>query len=352
MATSAEQFLTTYLTNASPTGHEASGQRIWLDYLSSVYDTHLTDTYGTAVAILNPDAPYKVVIEAHADEISWVVNYIDDQGYLYVARNGGVDHQIAPSMRVHVRTEKGNLPGIFGWPAIHVRDFHKEEAPSMKNLFVDIGVKTKKEALEAGVKVGQVVTYCEPPLRMRDYWVGRGLDNRMGGFIIAEAFRRIAQERPEFGVYAVNAVQEEIGLHGAEMISRRLAPDLALIVDVCHDTASPPYNKKEQGDQSCGNGPVITFGASVHRNLANAVEQVATDQKIPYQRSAAGRYTGTDTDAFAYSATGVASALLSLPLKYMHTTVETAHIDDIENCIKLLTAFVQQLPNGTTYSYL
>ena len=347
-------FLEAYLRNASPTGHEANGQRLWLDYLKGDYESHFSDTYGSVAAIVHPKADYKVVIEAHADEISWMVNYISEEGLIYVIKNGGTDHQIAPAKRVHIHTDEGRVKGVFGWPAIHIRDPKKETAVSLKDLFIDIGASSKKEVEKLGVKVGQVISYEESPFVMQQYWGGRGLDNRMGGFIIAEAFKRIAQQKEKiaYGLYAVNSVQEEIGLYGAQMISRRIKPDIALIVDVCHDTSTPMYAKKEQGAQFCGKGAVITYGASVHRKLAEDLEKTAQAHKIPYQRMAAGRYTGTDTDAFAYSDIGVASALISLPLKYMHTTVELAHEADIEQSIRLITAFALSLEKGKKYRYL
>ncbi|MCY4418566.1 MAG: M42 family metallopeptidase [Cytophagales bacterium] len=348
MKKSARQFLFNYLDNASPTGFESSGQKIWLDYLKPYYHESLIDPYGTAVAILNPQAPYKVVIEAHADEIGWFVNYITAEGYLYVIRNGGSDHQIAPSKRVNIHTEKGIVKGIFGWPAIHVRDHRsaKEESPSLKNLCIDVGASSKKEVEKMGIHVGSVLTFEDSLFELNQkYWVGRGLDNRMGGFIIAETLRQLVEEKNNisYGLYVVNSVQEEIGLRGAEMISRRIKPDIALVTDVCHDTHSPMYDKKMQGDQKCGRGPVLTHGPTIHPKILDQLLQTCEKHKIPFQRAVSSRYTGTDTDAFAYSAEGVPSALISLPLKYMHTTVEMADKKDIENHIQLLRKFLNEL---------
>jgi putative aminopeptidase FrvX len=319
-----KKFLFDYLNNSSPTGFESSGQQIWLDYIKPYINDKMVDVYGTAVGIINPKAPYKVVIEAHADEISWFVNYITDEGYIYVRRNGGSDHQIAPSMRVNIYTDKGIVKGVFGWPAIHVRDASKEEAPSLKNIFIDIGAESKKEVEAMGVHVGCVITFVDELIELnKNYLTGRALDNRMGGFMIAEVARRLSENKKKlpFGLYIVNAVQEEIGLRGAEMISRRIKPDLAICTDVTHDTGSPMYNKKESGNMKCGLGPVLCYGPAVQNNVLKMIIQVAEKKKIPFQRQAVSRSTGTDTDSFAYSAEGVASALISLPLKYMHTTV-------------------------------
>ncbi|UXE65194.1 MAG: M42 family metallopeptidase [Chryseotalea sp. WA131a] len=350
-----KKFLFDYLNNASPTGFESSGQQIWLDYLKPYIDDYMIDVYGTAVGIVNPKAKYKVVIEAHADEISWFVNYITDDGYIYVRRNGGSDHQIAPSMRVNIHTEKGLVKGVFGWPAIHVRDAGKEEAPSLKNIFIDIGAESKKEVEAMGVHVGCVAVFEDELIELnKNYLVGRALDNRMGGYMIAEVTRRLHETKKNlpFGLYIVNSVQEEIGLRGAEMISRRIKPDLAICTDVTHDTQSPMYNKKESGNLKCGLGPVVCYGPAVQNNVLKMVIETAQKKKIPFQRQAVSRSTGTDTDSFAYSAEGVASALISLPLKYMHTTVETVHKEDVENVINLIYEVLMQVKPGHDFRYI
>jgi len=350
-----KSFLEEYLNNASPTGFESSGQQIWLDYLKGYTDTYFTDTYGTAVAVINPEADYKVVIEAHADEISWFVNYITSEGYIYVRRNGGSDHQIAPSMRVNIHTSNGPVKGVFGWPAIHVRVAGKEQAPSLKNIFVDCGCNSKEEVLKLGIHVGSVITFEDQFMTLNKKWfTARALDNRIGGFMIAQVARRLKEKKKKlpFGLYIVNAVQEEIGLRGAQMIAQRIKPDLAVVTDVTHDTTSPMYDKKKSGDQKCGKGPVLTYGPAVHNNVLNMLIETAEKKKIPFQRAAATRSTGTDTDAFAYSNEGVPAVLISLPLKYMHTTVETVHEDDVENVIKLMFEFLLQLDAGHDFSYL
>ena len=350
-----EEFLVKYLNNASPTGFESSGQQIWLDYMKPYIDSYFTDNYGTAVGVINPEAEYKVVIEAHADEISWFVNYITDDGYIYVIRNGGSDHQIAPSKRVNLHTSKGVVKGVFGWPAIHVREKENENAPTLKNIFIDVGASNKQEVLDMGIHVGTVATFDDEIFKLNGkYWCGRALDNRIGGYMIAQVARKLKEDGKKlpFGLYVVNSVQEEIGLRGAEMIAAKIKPNVAICTDVCHDTHSPMYDKKLQGDQKSGNGPVLTYGPAVQNNLLNMLIEVAESNKIPFQRSASSRSTGTDTDAFAYSNEGVPAALISLPLKYMHTTVETAHETDIEQVIELMYQFLVQLESGHDFRYL
>lgn len=350
-----QEFLEKYLNNASPTGFESSGQKIWLDYIKPYVDDYMVDTYGSVAGVINPEAKYKVVIEAHADEISWYVNYITENGYIYVIRNGGSDPVIAPSMRVNIHTKKGIVKGVFGWPAIHTRIGEKAEPKAeIKNLVLDCGCSSKEEVEELGVHVGSVVTFEDELTELNNkYYVGRALDNRIGGYMIAQVARKLHENgiRPEFGLYITNSVQEEIGLRGAQMMAHRIKPDLAIVTDVCHDTQSPLYNKVKEGDLSCGKGPVLSYAPAVQFNVLDMVIKVAEEKGIPFQRMASSRSTGTDTDAFAYSNAGVASALISLPLKYMHTTVETVSKDDVEQVINLMYEFLVQLPNNHDFRY-
>ena len=343
-----------YLTPPSPTGYDSGGQHIWMDYLRPFVDTFITDTYGTAVGVINPDAPYKVVIEGHSDEISWYVNYISDDGLIYVIRNGGSDHQIAPSKWVNIHTKKGIVKGVFGWPAIHTRKSGKEETPKLDNIFIDIGAKDKKGVEALGVHVGCVITYPDQfHILNENKFVCRAIDNRAGGFMIAEVARLIKENKKElpFGLYITNSVQEEVGLRGAEMITQTIQPDLAIVTDVCHDTTTPMINKKEQGHTKIGDGPVISYAPAVHNLLRERIIETAEANEIPFQRLASSRFTGTDTDAFAYSNGGVASALISLPLRYMHTTVEMVQKEDVENVIRLIYETLLTIKPEDSFSY-
>lgn len=347
-------FFERYLNNPSPTGYEWNGQKIWMDYLKPYVDTFITDAYGTAVGVINPDAPYKVVIEGHSDEISWYVNYITDNGLIYVIRNGGSDHQIAPSKWVNIHTDKGIVKGVFGWPAIHTRKSGKEETPKLDNIFIDIGAKDKKEVEDLGVHVGCVITYPDTfQVLNENKFVCRAIDNRAGGFMIAQVARLLKENNIQlpFGLYVTNSVQEEVGLHGAEMITHTIQPDVAIVTDVCHDTTTPMINKKEQGHIEMGGGPVVSYAPAVQNKLRERILEAAEKNDIPFQRLASSRFTGTDTDAFAYSNGGVPSALISLPLRYMHTTVEMVHKEDVENVIRLMYETLQTIKSGETFSY-
>ena len=351
----AEQFLHRYLNNASPTGFESSGQQLWLEYLRPYVDEVALDTYGTAYGVINPGRDYRVVIEGHADEISWFVHYITDSGYLYVVRNGGSDHMIAPSKRVNIHGDKGIVRGVFGWPAIHTRrgDDAKLQ-PKIENIFIDVGAKDKDEVLEMGIHVGSVITYPDELEVMNDrYYCGRALDNRMGGFCIAQVARLLKERNIElpFSLYVVNSVQEEVGLRGAQMIAERITPQVAIVTDVTHDTTTPMLDKKKVGDVKAGRGPSVTYAPAVHNKLLKLIIDAATEREIPLQREASSRATGTDTDAFAYSNSGVASALISLPLKYMHTTVEMAAKEDVEGVVELILATLGKIEDGMSFNY-
>jgi|SRR5688572_11216150 len=352
------QFLRSYINNASPVGFETWGQKLWIEYLKPYVDTHYVDPYGTAVGVIQPDNKFKVVIEAHADEISWFVNYVTPEGLIYLKRNGGVDHQTAPASRVFIHGKKGPVKAVFGWPAIHTRlsgADSKETQPKTDNLWLDCGARNRKEVEALGVHIGAVVTYQDgfDELANGNY-VGRAFDNRIGGFMIAEVARLLKENKKKlpFGLYVVNAVQEEIGLRGAEMIARRIKPDIAIITDVTHDTTTPMINKNIEGDVLCGKGPSLSYAPAVHNKLLALVEKVAADKKIDVQWRALSRSTGTDTDSFAYSNDGCPSVLISIPLRYMHTTVEMLHRDDIENTIQLMYETLLVLTPKTNLSYL
>ena len=348
-----EQFLEKYLNNCSPTGFEAEGQKIWLEYIKPYVDEVGLDDYGTAYGVINPEKEFSVAIEAHADEIAWFVNYITSDGLIYVTRNGGSDHIIAPAMRVDIHTKQGRVEGVFGWPAIHLRRGKDDVKPETKKLFIDIGVSTKEEAIELGVEVGCVITFQDGYTKIRDYYCGRALDNRMGGFCIAQVARHLKENKIElpYKLYIINAVQEEIGLRGAQMIAHRLKPNAAIVVDVTHVTTTPMIDQKVHGEVKAGEGPSMTVGPAVHNKLFDLIVDAGKENDIKVQREAASRSTGTDTDAFAYSNMGVPSALISIPLKYMHTTVEMAHKDDVEGVIGLYVHALQKIENNHSFKY-
>tara|TARA_R110001592_G_scaffold233423_2_gene491052 strand:- start:406 stop:1491 length:1086 start_codon:yes stop_codon:yes gene_type:complete len=348
------KFLSDYINNPSPTGNESAGQKLWLNRIKPYIDTYRVDNYGSVVGVINPKAKFKVVIEAHADEICWSVKYITPDGYIHVTRNGGTDHQIAPSMRVNLHGDKGIIKGVFGHPAIHTRR-GKDTKIEVSTITVDVGAKDAEEIYNMGIKVGHMITYVDGfDILNKDSFIGRALDNRIGGFMISEVARIIHEENIvlPFGLYIVNAVQEEIGLKGGKMMADSIKPDVAIVTDVCHDTTTPGISKAIEGFTKCGEGPVLSMGPAVQNNLFKLIINTAEKNNIPYQRLSASGATGTDTDAFAYSNGGVTSALISLPLKYMHTTVETVNKKDVENVIKLILNTLKKIKNNHNFKEL
>ena len=345
-----KKFLYEYLNAFAPVAQESEGQKIWKDYVMPFVDSMETDPYGTAYGVrrtarsgFNDKHVPKVVIEAHCDEIAWIITHIESDGYIRVKRHGGSDNMIAPSMTVFVHNEKGEkIPGVFGWPAIHTRKSYVEEGYEQEELWVDVGADSA-EAVEAlNIYPGNLITFDDPLKEIGDYYVGRSLDNKIGGYIIAEAARRIFQEGVElpYDLYVVNSVQEEVGLYGAKMIAKRLGADIALVHDVCHNTNHPKMNKAKDGDVKGGRGPALEYTAQNHRKIIQKFIDVAKVNDIPYQRHV-GSY-GNDTMAFFLENTP--TAIAATPLKYMHTTVEMAHKQDVEECINL---FVETLKSIT-----
>jgi putative aminopeptidase FrvX len=348
------EWLGKYIHNASPSGNEKDGQKLWLERIKPYIDEHIVDNYGNVAAIINPGQDFKVVLEAHADEIGWYVKMIDDDGYIHVQETGGTDPGIAPSQWVNIHTAKGTVPAVFGWPAVHTRD-SKDDAPKQSTIFLCCGCQSRKEVEEKGVVVGDLITY-DTGFRILNetHFTGRALDNRMGGFMTARIAQMIKEEGVQlpYSLYLVNAVQEEVGMKGAKMIAHTIQPDCVLVIDVTHDTTSPMIDKNKEGDIEISKGPVLTKSAPVHNKLRKLLEDVAKEEGIPIQHAVEANETGTDADVFAYELGGIPTALLSLPLRYMHTTVETMHRDDIEGGIRLLYHALQKLGPDFDFKYL
>jgi putative aminopeptidase FrvX len=339
------KFLEDYLNNPAPSGDESNGQKIWLNYIGKYIDEHFVDNYGTVVGIINPKSKFKVVIEAHADEISWQVKYITDDGFIHVCKNGDIDHQIAPSKRVNIFTDKGIVKGVFGWPSISIREKLNKPFPKTENLSIDIGATSKSQVESLGIHVGCLITY-EDQFEILNFgnWIGRSLDNKIGGFI--------NNVKLPFSLFIVNSVQEEVGLNGASMIVENIEPDLAICIDVTHDTNTPFIKKEIHGDVKCGEGAVINFAPSIHKVIRDLVIDNAKKNNIPYQFEATSNVTDTDADAFAYGCCGVPTCLISIPLRYMHTTVEMVNKGDVESCIQLIYETLLSINTKLDLKYL
>ena len=344
------------LSIPSPSGWEKEGQQLWIKNITPFADRVESDPYGNAWAVLDgsdAQAP-RVMLEAHADEIGFIVRYIDDKGFLAVGPIGGSDRTLAPARRIRLFGSKGIVPGVIGNTAIHLRDRSNEKPADWKDLFIDVGASSAKGVEKLGIRVGTPAIFVDDAIEFaEDRIVGRALDNRVGGFMIAEVARLLKENNKKlpFGLYITNSVQEEIGLRGAEMITQTIKPNVAIVTDVTHDTTTPMIDVKKEGLLELGKGPVFAYAPAVQQKLRDLITTTAIENKIPFQRSALSRATGTDTDAFAYSNGGVASALISLPLRYMHTTVEMVHREDVENVIKMIYETLLKIEDGETFSY-
>ncbi len=327
------QFLQTLVNTPSPVGHEARGQRVWLDYAKQFADETYSDTYGNCVAVLNKGGGPRIMLAGHADEIAMAVNYIDDHGFLYVRRLGGVDPAITKAQRVVIHTRNGAVKGVVGNVAPHLSKLEKErKVPEIQDLFIDIGVNSKKEALKL-VQIGDPITLAnEFDLLRGDLVVARAFDNRAGTFAVIEALRLLSEQKGKLQaeVCAVSNIQEEVGLFGARQIAYSLKPDVALVVDVTHATDCPTVNKAMHGDIRIGHGPAITHGGCNHPEVVARIEQVAKKLKISLQHEAMSATSGTDTDAIFWTRGGIASGLISLPNRYMHSPVEVVSLKDLE----------------------
>jgi len=352
MQKSSLEFLRTLVNTPSPVGHETRGQRVWLDYVKQYADETFSDAYGNCVAVLNKGGGPRVMLAGHADEIAMAVNYIDDNGYIYVLRMGGVDAAITKAQRIVIHTRNGAVKGVVGNVAPHLTKQEGDpKPPKIHEIFIDIGVGSRKEA-EQIVRIGDPITLVDEFDILRgDLAVARAFDNRIGTFAVAEALRLLAESKTKLHceVCAVSNVQEEVGLLGARQIAYSLHPEIALVVDVTHATDYPTVSKTQHGDTRLGKGPAITHGGCNHPEVVKRLEEVAARKKIPLQHEAMSASSGTDTDVIFWTRGGIASALISLPNRYMHSPVEVVSLRDLEMIPQLMTAFVQSIKRGEKF---
>jgi putative aminopeptidase FrvX len=339
------------LTAPGPPGHERMPARVWREAAEGFADEVTTDKLGTTVARVNGagDHPLMAVV-GHIDEIALLVSHVSDKGYLHVVQSGGWDAQVLVSQRVEVLTRNGVIPGVVGRKPPHLTDAEeRKKAAQLKHLHIDIGAKDGDEARSMVSAGDQVVIAAEPVELPNGRLVSRALDNRVGVFVAIEVARRVKEAGGNAGpVCGVAAVQEEIGAHGARVMAYGLEPDLAVVVDVTHATDAPGVDPGELGDHGLGSGPVITRGAIVNRAVNDLLDEVAEAEGIASTTEASGRATGTDADTVHLSRTGVPSAVVSVPLRYMHSPVELVDLADVEATISLLTALALRLEADTS----
>lgn len=359
MTNSGGKFLFEYLNNYSPTGQEIEGQKVWMNEMDNYADEVFIDTYGNAIAVFNKDAEFKILLEAHVDEIGWNVNYIDSNGYIYVQRNGGSDNITAPGKEVVIIADNGEyIHGVFGQTAIHMRDRSKgENAIKVEDLYIDIGATSKEDVNEKfNIHVGNKIMYpSNARMLSKDLIKSKALDNKIGGYMISRVAKTLHELRDKLpdnvGVYFANCVQEEIGLRGAEMVVQTIKPKVAIVTDVCHDTNTPGISQKENGDIKLGKGPVIANAPSIHNKVRKLAMDCAKELKVDFQRLSSSSSSGTDTDSIAYALGGVPTALVKVPLRYMHTPTEVGHMSDVDGAVRIMTEMVIRLAGKKSHDF-
>lgn len=345
------QFLEKLINTPSPSGFEARGQRVWLDYVAQFADETYTDAYGNAFAVLNPKEKTKIMVTGHADEIGFMINYITDDGFLYVQAIGGIDVSLARGQRVHVHGAKGSVTGVTGALAIHLQDRSGDQkVPKIEEIFIDIGVKDRQEA-ETIVSVGDPVTYVHGFEILRgNIAVARACDNRIGTFAAAETLRLLKEsKKSDVCVVAVSTVQEENGLYGAKMTGYSVKPDAALVIDVGHATDIPLCVKTKHGDVRLGKGPILSVGSANHPVVVECLKAAGRKAKIPFQQGIDPRCSGTDADGIFLSHGGIPTACIGLPNRYMHTPVEMIDFSDLEAVSRLCAEFCRMTRKGQTF---
>jgi putative aminopeptidase FrvX len=347
----APDLLLKLLTAPGPPGHESEPARVWREAAGAFADDVSVDRLGTTVARVNGSAEHPLLtIVGHIDEIGLLVSHVSEKGFLHVVQSGGWDPQVLVGQRVQVFTREGILPGVVGHKPPHLTDAEeRKKAKRLKDLHVDIGAKNGEEARSTVAPGDQVLLAAEPVELPNNRLVSRALDNRLGVYVALEVARRVKEAGGGGGpVAGVAAVQEEIGAHGARVMAYGAEPDLAVVVDVTHATDAPGVDPGEIGEHGLGSGPVITRGAVVSGPLNDLIDEAAREEGIECATEAAGRHTGTDADVIHFSRIGVPTAVVSIPLRYMHSPVELVELDDVEATIRLLTAVALRLEADST----
>lgn len=343
-----KNFLFDLLGTPSPSGWEADGQRLWIRHLRNIADAVEADAYGNAWATLDGTGGgnLRVLIEAHADEIGFIVRHIDAKGFLSLAPIGWSDRTIAAARRIRIFGDRGEVPGVIGNNAIHLRDTGKDKVPEWKDLFADVGASSAAAVEALGIRVGHPAIYCDEAVELSSgRLIGRAIDNRISGFLLAEILSALARDptRPYATTIAANAIQEEIGHHGARMIAHRLKPHVAVVFDVTHATDTPGLEAREHGLVELGKGPTLSHGAANHPLVVKRLLEVAQLEEIPVQHEAISCSTRTDADAIYTALDGVPSALVSIPMRYMHSPTETVDLVDADRAARLVAGFVRSL---------
>ena len=347
----ARDFLRRLVESPSPSGFEQPAQNLVRARMKDAADDIRTDVHGNVIGVRNPDAPLRVMLAGHCDEIGLMITHVDEKGYVYFAAIGGIDPCILPGQRVEIHNERGAVPGVIGKKAIHLME--KDEVgkmPKIKECWIDIGARDRKDALKA-VAVGDPITICRKFTELRNgLAAARGFDDRVGTWAVVETMRKLRRVKLRCAVYAVSTVQEELGLRGARTSAFGINPHVGIAVDVGFTSDWPGAEKKVTGEVSCGMGPILHRGANINPVLARLMEKTARRKRIPFQMQAEPRGTGTDANVMQINRAGAAASLVSIPNRYTHTPVEVVSLKDLDNTVALLAATVAELKPGMDFT--
>ena len=345
----APAFLTDLLIARSPSGHEYEAQAVFDRYVKPASDEYRKDALGNRTAVLNPSGDPTLMLAGHIDELGLMITYVNKDGFLYFDTIGGHDRTVISGRRVLIHTENGLVKGVTGKRAVHLMDeADRKKVPEIHEIWIDIGVKSKEEALEK-IRIGDVATYDHSfELFSGSIGVARAFDNKSGAYIVGETLIRLAKEKKglKAKVVSVATVQEEIGVRGAATSSYAVNPQIAVAVDVGHATDHPDCDPRKFGETKLGGGPIICRGPNINPKVYEKLIATAKKLKIPYQLEGDPRPTGTDARAIQMARSGVATGLISVPLRYMHTPSEVVDLQDVEYCVKLLVGFTKTLEKG------
>jgi len=347
-------FLKELVEAPSPSGHEFAAQQVVDRHMAAVADRYAKDVLGNRYAGVNPQKPCQLMLMGHMDELGFAVRHIDEKGFLFFDRIGGHDLGIISGRHVRVLTRNGPIPGVTGKRAVHLMDEdERKKVPKIYDLWVDIGARDEAEAL-GRVRIGDPIVYADTLEPLGNGLIaGRAFDDKAGAYAVMEALRRLAEKKASLdcGVSSVASVQEEVGVRGATTASYSVMPRVGIAVDVGHATDFPSCEAKRFGKFSLGGGPIIARGCNINPLVFERLVACAEAQKIPCQLEAETYPTGTDARAIQMSQRGIATGLVSIPLRYMHTPVETIHLEDLENVVRLLVAFAHSLRSDDAFEF-
>jgi endoglucanase len=345
------EFLRSLIATPSPSGFEDPAAKVWREYLEPYASEVRGDVYGNSVAVVNPEGSPRIMLCGHIDEVGFMVQYINDEGFIYMSEIGGVDPVIALGRDVIIHNKRGPIRGVTGRIPTHLQSDDDDDEIKLYKIYVDIGAIDKENALTM-VSVGDPITFDVGFRELsNNRIVARGFDDRMGAWCVAEALVALSEsDKLTAAVYGVASVQEEIGASGATIASFKLNPKAAVAIDVTHATDIPDVTKEKAGDIQLGKGPAISIGSMMHRKIGEMLRKAAEDNRIPQQIETAPCWSGTDADAISVNRSGIATGLVSVPNRYMHTPVEVIQLDDLENTVKLLIAWCEAMDDDTDFN--